>query len=188
MYFLLNAVFARRRTPSTTSRKSGTISRTDTTFPCLNWVPAAFAGGRELCKPNLSVQEDRLRFFFAARSNGTTSLAWPLYDALKSGIRYGRLQEEEKLGAIRQTISRFLDIPESALRHVCRLDDLIRYLLKSGCTEDVKWVCTALYYSMDDYLEELDVILRKATGLFLEHLPDVAGVCRRTARLCPGSN
>ena len=130
---------------------------------------------------NLSVQEDRLRFFFAARSNGTTSLAWPLYDALKSGIRYGRLQEEEKLGAIRQTISRFLDIPESALRHVCRLDDLIRYLLKSGCTEDVKWVCTALYYSMDDYLEELDVILRKATGLFLEHLPDVAGLCRRTA-------
>ena len=45
----------------------------------------------------------------------------------------------------------------------------------------MKWVCTALYYSMDEYLEELDVILRKATGLFLEHLPDVTDLCRQTA-------
>ena len=42
----------------------------------------------------------------------------------------------------------------------------MQFLLHNGCTEDVKWICTALYYAADDYLEELDVILRKATGLF----------------------
>lgn len=130
---------------------------------------------------NLSVSEERLRFFFTARSNSVSSLAWPLYGALKAGIRYANLAEPQRLTALNRTLCRFLEVPEDSLQHVTCLGDLIQYLLKSGCTEDVKWVCTALYCSMDDYLEELDVILRKATGLFLEHLFDVTPLCRQTA-------
>lgn len=130
---------------------------------------------------NLSTNEDRLRFFFTARSGGLTSLAWPLYAALKSRTHYGELPENERLRELNKIIGRMLNLPTEDLASVDSLNALIRYLLKCGCTEDVKWVCTALYYSIDDYLEELDVILRKATGLFLEHLPDMSGLCRATA-------
>ncbi len=130
---------------------------------------------------NLAVDEDRLRFFFTARSGGLTSLAWPLYAALQSRTHYGGLPEEERLRELNKIISRLLSLSPHDLSAIEDLNGLIRYLLKSGCTEDVKWVCTALYYSIDDYLEELDVILRKATGLFLEHLPDMSELCRSTA-------
>ena len=46
---------------------------------------------------NLSVSEERLRFFFTARNGGLLSLAWPLYYALKSGVRYGGLPEAERM-------------------------------------------------------------------------------------------
>ena len=91
------------------------------------------------------------------------------------------LAEVENYVNSNQTLQHFLDVPENALDHVTCINDLVQFLMKNGCTEDVKWVCTALYYSMDEYLEELDVILRKATGLFLEHLPDVTDLCRQTA-------
>lgn len=54
-----------------------------------------------------------------------------------------------------------------------------RFLLRTGCTEEIKGLCIALYYSIDEYLDELDVILRKATALFLEHLPDMSAVCHQ---------
>lgn len=130
---------------------------------------------------NLSVSEDRLRFFFTVRGNAPNSLAWSLYNAIKQDSQYGSLSGTQKLRTVNQTLQRFLDVPENTLDHVTCINELIQFLMKNGCTEDVKWVCTALYYSMDEYLEELDVILRKATGLFLEHLPDVTGLCRQTA-------
>ncbi len=126
---------------------------------------------------NLAVQEDRLRFFFTARNGALNSLAWSLYNAMKRGSQYGA-QTPQSVNLI---LCRFLDVPDDSLDHVTCTDELIQFLMKNGCTEDVKWVCTALYYSMDEYLEELDVILRKATGLFLEHLPDVTALCRQTA-------
>lgn len=128
---------------------------------------------------NLSVSEERLRFFFTARNGGLLSLAWPLYYALKSGVRYGGLPEAERMAAMGPTLCGLLDIPGDALDQVSDLNGLMQFLLHNGCTEDVKWICTALYYAADDYLEELDVILRKATGLFLEHLPDVTKLCRQ---------
>ena len=96
---------------------------------------------------------------------------------MKRGSQYGA-QTPQSVNLI---LCRFLDVPDDSLDHVTCTDELIQFLMKNGCTEDVKWVCTALYYSMDEYLEELDVILRKATGLFLEHLPDVTALCRQTA-------
>ena len=130
---------------------------------------------------NLSVSEERLRFFFTTRGNAPNSLAWSLYNAIKQDSQYGSLSGSQKLRTVNQTLQHFLDVPENALDHVTCINDLVQFLMKNGCTEDVKWVCTALYYSMDEYLEELDVILRKATGLFLEHLPDVTDLCRQTA-------
>ena len=119
--------------------------------------------------------------FFTPRGNAPNSLAWSLYNAIKQDSQYGSLSGSQKLRTVNQTLQHFLDVPENALDHVTCINDLVQFLMKNGCTEDVKWVCTALYYSMDEYLEELDVILRKATGLFLEHLPDVTDPCRQTA-------
>lgn len=129
---------------------------------------------------NLNVSEDRLRFFFTVRSNGPASLAWALFSTLKTGIRFGALPEDERLQALSVTLSRIMDIDQTELSGLSDLDQLMHFLLNWGCSEDVKWVCTALYYSIDDYLEELDVILRKATALFLECLPDLSGQCHKT--------
>lgn len=128
---------------------------------------------------NLSVSEDRLRFFFTMRSKGPASLAWPLYQVLKSGVHFGTLDEPERLRALAAPLARIMDIDVENMAGIESQQQLMQYLLQSSCSEDVKWICTALYYSIDDYLEELDVILRKATGLFLEHLPDLGSTCRK---------
>ncbi len=129
---------------------------------------------------NLTVDEDRLRFFFAARGNANGSLTRPLHQAIQSGIRYGAMSESERIVSLQKIMCQVLDVPDDTLNEVNSLSDLMKYLLHSDDTEDTKWVCTALYYSIDQYLEELDVILRKATGLFLEHLPDINELCKKT--------
>lgn len=126
---------------------------------------------------NLNISEDRLRFFFTVRSQGPVSLARHLYTVLKSGLRFKGLCEKDKLTALAAPLSQMTSIHLEELEGFESHDQLFQYLLKCNCTEDVKWICTALYYSMDEYLDELDVILRKATGLFLERLPDVSAIC-----------
>ena len=78
-------------------------------------------------------------------------------------------------------LARVLGLETEDLAGIDSFDALIRFLLQSPATEDVKWICTALFYSIDDYMEELDIILRKATALFLEHVPDTAASLCRSA-------
>ena len=128
---------------------------------------------------NLQVSEDRLRFFFAARAEGPVSLALFLYHMLRSRVRFSGLDEAARLKALTPLLSKISAIdPESLAAYSCH-DDLFRFLLRTGCTEELKGLCIALYYSLDEYLDELDVILRKATALFLEHLPDMSAVCHQ---------
>lgn len=94
---------------------------------------------------------------------------------------YGSLPEAEKLGALKRVLARVLGLETEDLAGIDSFDALIRFLLQSPATEDVKWICTALFYSIDDYMEELDIILRKATALFLEHVPDTAASLCRSA-------
>lgn len=127
---------------------------------------------------NLQVSEERLRFFFSSRGGNASALARPLYAVLHSRPHYSSLPEAEKLDALKGVLARVLGLDTDDLAGVDSFDALIRFLLESPASEDVKWICTALFYSIDDYMEELDIILRKATALFLEHVPDMA------ARLC----
>ena len=128
---------------------------------------------------NLQVSEDRLRFFFAVRAEGPVSLALFLYHMLRSRVRFSGLDEAARLKALTPLLSKISAIdPESLAAYSCH-DDLFRFLLRTGCTEEIKGLCIALYYSIDEYLDELDVILRKATALFLEHLPDMSAVCHQ---------
>ena len=128
---------------------------------------------------NLQVSEDRLRFFFAVRAEGPVSLALFLYHMLRSRVRFSGLNEAARLKALTPLLSKISAIdPESLAAYSCH-DDLFRFLLRTGCTEEIKGLCIALYYSIDEYLDELDVILRKATALFLEHLPDMSAVCHQ---------
>lgn len=129
---------------------------------------------------NLNISEDRLRFFFTVRSQGPVSLARYLHSILKSGLRLKGMSEAEKLRALAKPLSQMSGIHIEDLEQFDSHDKLFQFLLKCNCTEDVKWICTALYYSMDEYLDELDVILRKATGLFLERLPDLTALCENT--------
>lgn len=130
---------------------------------------------------NLQVSEERLRFFFSSRGGTTSALARPLYAVLHSRPHYGSLPEAEKLGSLKRVLARVLGLETEDLAGIDSFDALIRFLLQSPASEDVKWICTALFYSIDDYMEELDIILRKATALFLEHVPDTA------ASLCRGA-
>lgn len=100
---------------------------------------------------------------------------------LHSRPHYGSLPEAEKLGSLKRVLARVLGLETEDLAGIDSFDALIRFLLQSPASEDVKWICTALFYSIDDYMEELDIILRKATALFLEHVPDTA------ASLCRGA-
>ena len=138
---------------------------------------------------NLNVNEEHLRFLFTSYGRRFDSLSRPLYAALKTHVRYGALPERERIAALRPTLARVLDVDASQLAGVEDLAGLMQYLLKGPAGENIKWVCTALYYAMDDYLEQLDIILRKATALFLEHLPET-GICSRrpisaASRWCP---
>ena len=130
---------------------------------------------------NLQVSEERLRFFFSSRGGTTSALARPLYAVLHSRPHYGSLPEAEKLGSLKRVLARVLGLETEDLAGIDSFDALIRFLLQSPASEDVKWICTALFYSIDDYMEELDIILRKATALFLEHVRDaaVSGTCSR---------
>lgn len=102
---------------------------------------------------------------------------------LHSRPHYGSLPEAEKLGALKRVLARVLGLETEDLAGIDSFDALIRFLLQSPATEDVKWICTALFYSIDEYMEELDIILRKATALFLEHVPDTAAsLCRSAMR------
>lgn len=130
---------------------------------------------------NLQVSEEQLRFFFSSRGGTTSALARPLYAVLHSRPHYGSLPEAEKLGALKRVLARVLGLETEDLAGIDSFDALIRFLLQSPATEDVKWICTALFYSIDDYMEELDIILRKATALFLEHVPDTAASLCRSA-------
>lgn len=100
---------------------------------------------------------------------------------LHSRPHYGSLPEAEKLGALKRVLARVLGLETEDLAGIDSFDALIRFLLQSPATEDVKWICTALFYSIDEYMEELDIILRKATALFLEHVPDTAASLCRSA-------
>ena len=132
---------------------------------------------------NLQVSEDRLRFFFASRGGNASALARPLYDVLRGHLHYTGMPEEEKLPVLKRVLARALGLEPSALEQVDCFDALIRYLLESPASEDVKWICTALFYSIDQYIEELDIILRKATALFLERVPDTAAsLCRQAVK------
>lgn len=124
---------------------------------------------------HLQVSEERLRFFFSPRGSGPISLARPLYRELKARPRSGVMNPEAKLSVLNQIIRSILDMP---LEHIGSAEDLIRFLMGSSAAEDVKWICTALYCSLDESMEELDIILRKATALLLEKLPDVSALCR----------
>ena len=130
---------------------------------------------------NLQVSEEQLRFFFSSRGGTTSALARPLYAVLHSRPHYGSLPEAEKLGALKRVLARVLGLETEDLAGIDSFDALIRFLLQSPATEDVKWICTALFYSIDEYMEELDIILRKATALFLEHVPDTAASLCRSA-------
>ena len=130
---------------------------------------------------NLQVSEEQLRFFFSSRGGTTSALARPLYAVLHSRPHYGSLPEAEKLGALKRVLARVLGLETEDLAGIDSFDALIRFLLQSPASEDVKWICTALFYSIDDYMEELDIILRKATALFLEHVPDTAASLCRSA-------
>lgn len=131
---------------------------------------------------NLAVREERLRFFFIPRSNGLSSLGGALFSMLQSRLHYGSLSKERRLQELIQVLSRITGMESESWQAVTDLDSLIRFLLSCNCTEDVKWISTALYYSIEEYLEELDVILRKATGLFLDHLPDLSALCQEAIR------
>lgn len=131
---------------------------------------------------NLAVREERLRFFFIPRSNGLSSLGGALFSMLQSRLHYGSLSKERRLQELIQVLSRITGMESESWQAVTDLDSLIRFLLSCNCTEDVKWISTALYYSIEEYLEELDVILRKATGLFLDHLPDLTALCQEAIR------
>lgn len=126
---------------------------------------------------NLNVSEEKLRLLFSARGRGLTSLAQALYHPLQNHIRYNSLPERARIAALKPIIARTLDLDGDALDSVEDLDSLMHYLLQENAGEDVKWVCAALYYAADTYLEELDITLRKATALFLEHLPDSTALC-----------
>ena len=110
---------------------------------------------------NLQVSEEQLRF--SSRGGTTSALARPLYAVLHSRPHYGSLPEAEKLGALKRVLARVLGLETEDLAGIDSFDALIRFLLQSPATEDVKWICTALFYSIDEYMEELDIILRKAT-------------------------
>ena len=58
---------------------------------------------------NLSVSEERLRFFFTPRGNAPNSLAWSLYNAIKQDSQYGSLSGSQKLRTVNQTLQHFLD-------------------------------------------------------------------------------
>lgn len=131
---------------------------------------------------NLAVREERLRFFFIPRSNGLSSLGGALFSMLQSRLHYGSLSKECRLQELIRVLSRITGIETESWHCVSDLDSLIRFLLSCNCTEDVKWIATALYYAIEEYLEELDVILRKATGLFLDHLPDLTALCQEAIR------
>lgn len=128
---------------------------------------------------NLNVSEEQLRFLFTSYGRRSDSLSRPLYTALKTHVCYSALSERERIAALRPTLARVLDVDASQLAEVEDLTGLMQYLLTGSAGENRKWVCTALYYAIDDYLEQLDIILRKATALFLEHLPDTGSLCRR---------
>lgn len=127
---------------------------------------------------NLQVSEDRLRFFFATRTEGPLSLAQYMYGMLRPRVRFDTLDEPARLKALAQLLSNISKIRPEALSSFDCHDDLFRFLLKTGCTEEIKGLCIALYYSIDEYLDELDIILRKVSALFLEHLPDLSKACR----------
>ena len=88
-----------------------------------------------------------------------------------TAAHHGHSPEAEKLGA-KRVAARAGDGETSPGSTASTLSSAS--LLQSPASEDVKWICTALFYSIDDYMEELDIILRKATALFLEHVPDTA--------------
>lgn len=127
---------------------------------------------------NLQVSEDKLRTFFASRGGKSSALARPLFKILHEHPHYSSLPEHEKIEALKAPLSYVLGIEPEALRELDSFDTLVRFLLASTASEDVKWICTALFYSIDSYLEELDIILRKATALFLEHMSVCATTCR----------
>lgn len=127
---------------------------------------------------NLNVSEEQLRFLFTSYGRRYDSLSRPLYAALRTRVHYAVLPERERIAALKPTLARVLDVSASALDGVEDLASLMQYLLTGPAAENLKWVCTALYYAIDDYLEQLDIILRKATALFLEHLPDTGSLCR----------
>lgn len=128
---------------------------------------------------NLNVSDEQLRFLFSAPGNSFTSPARALYPALQTHARYADLSEPERIDALKPMISYVLDASDGDLDGLQTLGDLMQYLLHENVSVDIKWICTALYYAADDYLEQLDIILRKATALFLEHLPDTSALCRK---------
>lgn len=131
----------------------------------------------EYVNSHLDVSEERLSFFFTMCSYGPVSLASHLCNVLKSGVRFKNLSEAEKLKALAIPLNQLTSISIAELEEVHDHDELFRLLLKCNSPKDVKWICAVLYYSMDECLDELDIILRKATGLFLECLPDITARC-----------
>ena len=97
---------------------------------------------------NLQVSEDRLRFFFAVRAEGPVSLALFLYHMLRSRVRFSGLNEAARLKALTPLLSKISAIdPESLAAYSCH-DDLFRFLLRTGCTEEIKGLCIALYRTL----------------------------------------
>ncbi|MBS5671655.1 MAG: ArsR/SmtB family transcription factor [Oscillospiraceae bacterium] len=130
----------------------------------------------------LTVSEDKLKFYFTIRDKGQSSLAGFLLPELKSQQQFQGLTEEDRSALIRRVLRRILDVPEAEFPVFPTLNHLMEYLRRNKHAEDVKWICATLYCAVEEYLEELNGILRMAVALFQEHLPDLSQQYRQTAR------
>ena len=101
---------------------------------------------------------------------------------MKSQQQFQGLTEEDRSALIRRVLRRILDVPEAEFPVFPTLNHLMEYLRRNKHAEDVKWICATLYCAVEEYLEELNGILRMAVALFQEHLPDLSQQYRQTAR------
>lgn len=134
---------------------------------------------------NLSTNPKRLAFYFAPRemsNSSESSLGRPLYHAMQSGIRFSELGERERIRALMPTYVQLLnDFDLRQVEETASYEALLQLLLSHNCDENIKWVCTILYHSIDAFIEELRGILKEASALLRKSLPDMRKQCADVA-------
>lgn len=119
---------------------------------------------------NLSVPEERLRFFFPARTeeNGVVSLGF--LDLRRWGVRFRELDAETAEGHKRRLLHLISAVEPELLAQVTDVSGLIMLLEQKRCTDHTLRLCLGVYLNPALYQEQFDEILDQAVALYREKM------------------